>query len=363
MSKIKISAIIISILIFLTFLTGCLDFFSSFPTTYEKHPTKISYTIKYGYSVNAEGTGTYTIKYECDIPEVLSGMHSYQLLHSLEYETKTFGSNDFIFWNISGKTSRTMELGITANIEAESFIVSDLKGENALTVEQISQYYPTIANRYLNEQYQGDVVLIDPNNPNIKTTANQVILNQDTDNSFIIAKELFKWLKQNVNYEIHLSQSDVQPAFTTFKKKTGDCDDLSVLYISLCRAAGIPARFIRGFLINEENGDIIATGHAWSEVFVGGSIGNNGWIPVECACCTASIKADINQNFGVESAYHLRLFVGEGSNESLNASLSSISYSYGPQRTVEVESISEVTNFFELESKQLVVTDGIRKYE
>ncbi len=40
-------------------------------TTYESHPTKISYKIKYGYFINSTGSGNYEIKYDCDIPEVL----------------------------------------------------------------------------------------------------------------------------------------------------------------------------------------------------------------------------------------------------------------------------------------------------
>ncbi len=113
------------------------------------------------------------------------------------------------------------------------------------------------------------------------------IANAETNNSFLLAKTLFVWLKENIQYQTHPNDEGVRPAAVTLHNKVGDCDDLSFLYVSLCRVLGIPARFIRGYLLTGyDNGTAIATAHAWVEVFVGGSVGHNGWIPVECACCT-----------------------------------------------------------------------------
>ena len=134
----------------------------------------------------------------------------------------------------------------------------------------------------------------------------------------------------------------------------------------MCRSVGIPARFIRGYLLSEEDsGDVLATPHAWTEVFVGGSMGNTGWIPVECACDCDDVTVNVNQNFGVENAFHLRLFVDDGSNESLNVSLSGITYmTYGLERTVDLVSINEIEDYVVVESKKLVVTkDNQRSYQ
>jgi len=158
----------------------------------------------------------------------------------------------------------------------------------------------------------------------------------------------------------------VQPAALTLQKKTGDCDDLSFLYISLCRAVGIPARFIRGYLLSENNaGDVSATPHAWTEIFVGGSMGNNGWIPVECACQSPDMTTQVNQNFGVESTFHLRLFIDDGSNESMDMSLSGIKYgTYDQEKRIKLQSFAEVEDYVELESKKLVVTkEDQRSYQ
>ena len=353
------------VLLLVPIFSGCIDSFLDFPTTYEAHPTKISYTIRYGYNVTCTGTGKYTVTYDCDIPEVLQGIPSYHPLYAQDFEVVTLVNNSFLSWNISGDDETTFELGITATVVAESFLVSDLNGANAVAVQELSTLYPTVSKKYLQMQSNGSALLIDPANANIKTIAQNVVDEAETDNSFILAKELFLWLKENTEYKIHKRDGSVQPAAVTLQKKTGDCDDLSFLYISLCRAVGIPARFIRGYLLSEEESEgIIATPHAWTEVFVGGSMGNDGWIPVECACNCDDAKVNVNQNFGVENAYHLRLFIDDGSNESMNVSLSGILYSYGLGRTVDLVSINEVEDYTVVESKKLVVTkDNQRSYQ
>ena len=86
-------------------------------------------------------------------------------------------------------------------------------------------------------------------------------------------------------------------------------------------------------------------------------MGNNGWIPVESACLTTLIDTDVNQNFGVENAFHIRLFEDDGSNASLATSLTGIAYvTYGMNRDVKVTPFATVTNYQELESKKLVIT-------
>ena len=361
----RLIPIITIVLLLVPIFSGCIDSFFDLSTTYGAHPTKISYTISYGYRVTCTGTGKYEITYDCDIPEVLQGVVSYHTLYSKDFEIINIVNNNLLRWNISGNEETTYELGITASVVVESFLISDLSGSDALSVQEINSFYPDVSNKYLQVQSNGSALLIDPTNLNIKIIAQDVVDEAEADNSFLLAKELFIWLKENTGYRIHNDRGSVQPAAVTFQKKTGDCDDLSFLYISLCRAVGIPARFIRGYLLSEdEPGDVLVTPHAWTEVFVGGSMGSNGWIPVECACDCDDTKININQNFGIENAFHLRLFIDDGSNESMNVSLSGIKYSYGVQRNVELRSFAEVEDYVEIESKKLVVTkDSQRSYQ
>jgi transglutaminase-like putative cysteine protease len=350
------------ILVLVILLSGCEIIFP--PVTYEATPTRISYDLSYGYRVNTSGTGRYELSYFCDTPEVIIGTAPYTLLYKTDYQTNNLFNNTVIHWNISGKNEKTFELGIATQIEVESYLVADLNGKDALTIRQIHENFPKLFTQYTRLQANETIRFIDPADPDIRTIAETVYSSAKTNNSFLLAKSLFSWLKQNIAYQVHPDERVVRSASVTLSNKKGDCDDISFLYISLCRALDIPARFIRGYLITAGiNGSVTATAHAWTEVFVGQPGSLNGWIPIESACVTDSIVTDINQNFGVESAYHLRLFTDDGSNASLASSLSGISYiTHEPNTTIALESFAQISNYQELESKKLIITEKNNRY-
>jgi hypothetical protein len=55
-------------------------------------------------------------------------------------------------------------------------------------------------------------------------------------------------------------------ATACYNDARGDCDDQSILFISLCRAAGIPAWMEFGYLYNSQMEEF--GGHGWANVFV-----------------------------------------------------------------------------------------------
>ncbi|MBN2599711.1 MAG: transglutaminase family protein [Candidatus Thermoplasmatota archaeon] len=350
------------ILILVVAFSGCEMIFP--PITYETTPTRISYELSYGYYVNITGTGRYEVTYLCDTPDVLIGTTTYSVLYNDEYQTRTLFNNTVIHWNISGKNANTFELGINAAINADSAIIADLNGNDALTIQQIKKTYPELIAQYTQVQANETIRFIDPYDPDIMGIANAIYTNEKTNNSFLLAKALFSWLKQHIVYQIHPDERIVRSAAITLDQKEGDCDDLSFLYISLCRALDIPARFIRGYLLTKNiDGSVTATPHAWTEIFVGPFETFNGWIPVESACRSTSIDSDIHQNFGMESAFHLRLFTDDGSNASLARSLTGISYVTHEQNTViTLEPFADIRNYQELDAKKLCITEKNNRY-
>ena len=62
------------------------------------------------------------------------------------------------------------------------------------------------------------------------------------------------------------------PAAVTLSKQTGTCRDFTVLFMAVCRAVGLAARFVSGY----QEGDLESAAHdlhAWAEVYVPGG----GW--------------------------------------------------------------------------------------
>ena len=352
--------IAISIFFLLTLaLSGCSDFFTinNNLVIYESSTTAVNYTITYGYKIKCTGQGKYSIYYDLDLPEVLKGKILSTDINNNNYDLVNIATfNNIIRWDFNSSNTTDYNLLVTAYVECKSYLISDLNGAGALTIDEINKQYPNLVNQFCKAQSNKTTIFINPFDPAVIQLTSEIYTNIKTNNSFLVAKELFKWLKQHTTYKAHdLNDNEIQSANTTLIRKTGDCDDLSFLYISLCRSLNIPSRFIRGFLLDEN----YVVQHVWVEVFVGGGIGKDGWIPVECAGISNNAEIEINQNFGIENALHLRLFKDDGSNESLNFSFSGITYKiFSENRFIDIKFYSNITNYLVTKSQQLIVDEN-----
>ncbi len=356
----------ISIICCLLFISGCLELSNPFnddnSITFQSHPTAIRYTLTYGYQANSSGTGKATLLYQEDLPEVAKGSILNLSIHQEDLaQTQTIAQNTMIHWNITLIDAQSITLSISTEPSAESLLLADLNATEALSINNIQRTYPSLIQKYCQAQGNDTHWLIQPDHPAIQSISQQILSEMTTNNSLEIAKTLFHWLKTNTMYQIHPENESVQSATLTLQKQTGDCDDLSFLYLSLLRSVDIPARFIKGYLISEINGSMQAISHLWVEVFVGGFLGLNGWIPVECAG-TGDSGYEIYQNFGVEDASHLRLFLDEGSNNSIIQSSRHISVEYPEQMSVILSSFARVSEYQILQTEKLCIKDNIRSY-
>jgi transglutaminase-like putative cysteine protease len=82
---------------------------------------------------------------------------------------------------------------------------------------------------------------------------------------------LAKWMSEQFETTIRLT-GDPYPAATTLAEGSGSCRDLAVLFMEVCRSAGLAARFVSGYqAVLEDDGERHL--HAWAEVFLPGA----GW--------------------------------------------------------------------------------------
>ena len=98
-------------------------------------------------------------------------------------------------------TNKDYDLGVTATVSSNSYMVQDLNGNKALNIQELKNAHTDIFSQYTKPQSNDSTVFIDPENPDIKEIATDVYNKASSDNSFIVAKELFKWLKQNTDYQ------------------------------------------------------------------------------------------------------------------------------------------------------------------
>lgn len=88
--------------------------------------------------------------------------------------------------------------------------------------------------------------------------------------------QLTQHIPQHLHYQQRLQGEPYAPA-VTLAEGTGTCRDFALLFITICRAVGLAARFVSGY----QEGDLDATAdnqsthdlHAWAEVYIPGG----GW--------------------------------------------------------------------------------------
>jgi transglutaminase-like putative cysteine protease len=68
-----------------------------------------------------------------------------------------------------------------------------------------------------------------------------------------------------------------EPAARAFGRGKGVCQDHAHVFIACCRAAGIPARYVSGYLYTGEQGQVAS--HAWVDAWVGEEQG--GWVSID----------------------------------------------------------------------------------
>lgn len=78
---------------------------------------------------------------------------------------------------------------------------------------------------------------------------------------------IYDWVREHVKYQT----GPLKGAMGALKDKTGDCEDMSSLFIAICRAANIPAR------------TVWVHSHCYAEFYLVDSKGEGHWFPCQLA--------------------------------------------------------------------------------
>jgi len=110
------------------------------------------------------------------------------------------------------------------------------------------------------------------NDPYIQSKVKE--LTGEETNPWVIARKLYEFLISRINYQM-VGGWDIAP--TVLKRGTGSCSEYTFAYIALCRAAGIPARYVGSVVVRGEDSSTDKVYHRWAEIY----LPNVGWIPVD----------------------------------------------------------------------------------
>ena len=109
--------------------------------------------------------------------------------------------------------------------------------------------------------------------PGIQTRSKEVkellaTLNQGLSHPWDLAHKFVTWIRQNIRPQIG-SYTSVPAALQT---RRGDCEEMSAVFVALCRAASIPARLV--WIPN----------HNWAEFYLTDREDLGHWLPAHTAC-------------------------------------------------------------------------------
>jgi hypothetical protein len=105
--------------------------------------------------------------------------------------------------------------------------------------------------------------------PEIRAAAREAV--GDQDNPYLKAKQIFDWIEQNVRYISEREYSTILNASDLcLQRKAGDCGIQSLLFITMCRAAGVPARWESGWYVRPLSPNM----HDWARF----QVEPHGWI-------------------------------------------------------------------------------------
>lgn len=176
--------------------------------------------------------------------------------------------------------------------------------------------------------------LIDSNDK-IKSKASELAKNKD--DTYVIATEIAKWIKEDVNYDLStVTQNPNQKSTQVFDSKAGVCKEITNLFVSMMRSLGIPARVVSGYAYTNqaEVVDFIGSNwgaHAWAEVYICGE-----WVPFDLTY----------DQYGYVDASHIIINQKEHIDES-SVSIDALGYGFSI-----VENSLKVSNDFEILDKK-----------
>jgi len=167
----------------------------------------------------------------------------------------------FHFENLQAGETKTIEMTtLTKTWEVRYFILPDKVG----SLEQVPE---EVSDKYLEDNEKFQIT-----HPIIRNAVKSVV--GEEKNPYWIMRNIFDYINDNMFYEM---TGGWNTAPTVIARGNGSCSEYTFVFISMCRAAGIPARYAGSVVVRGEDASMDDVFHRWAEVYLPGY----GWIPVD----------------------------------------------------------------------------------
>ena len=228
----------------------------------------------------------------------------------------------FNYRNLSPDETIETIMVIEAEISAiRYFIFPDMVGTLESIPQDISRIYTANGSKYLTDD------------PFMQKLVKEIV--GEEDHPYWIARKVFNYVRKNLEYKM---EGGWNAAPMVLKRGTGSCSEYSFAFISLCRAAGVPARYVGAIVVRGDDASLDQSFHRWPEVY----LPNYGWIPMDPQGGDRPLPRDQAMNIGNLSNRFLITTQGGGDSEYLGWYYNSYEkYRTDPQVRVNIETFGE----------------------
>jgi len=187
--------------------------------------------------------------------------------------------------------------------------------------------------RDIRDLYTADGSKYSMDDPYIKNLAKKIV--GDETNPYYMARKIFDHVRNTLEYKL---EGGWNVAPVVLKRGTGSCSEYSFCFIALCRAAGVPARYVGAIVVRGDDASLDEVFHRWPEVYLPGY----GWIPMDPQGGDKPTPRDRAMNIGNLSNRFLITTQGGGDSEYLGWYYNhNEAYVTDPQVRINIETFGE----------------------
>jgi hypothetical protein len=156
---------------------------------------------------------------------------------------------------------------LAAGQEAKALVTLEIRRSAILPPEDTDVYVVPEVKKLPRELrlYLAPSPKIESRDPKIRDLAKKV--GADKEKAWEKVEAIYDWVREHVKYQ----NGPLKGALAALKDGTGDCEELTSLFIAICRADGIPAR------------TVWVQGHCYPEFYLQDDKGKGHWFPCQAA--------------------------------------------------------------------------------
>ncbi len=240
--------------------------------------------------------------------------------------TDNWGQKTYLFTykNIAPSEYResVMQLDYTS-YDVQWFLYPDQCGN-------LSEIPEAISKKYLSDNAKYDI-----HNRVITKAVTEAVGNEK--NSYWVMRNVFNYLISHLYYK---RVGGWNTASTVLARGNGSCSEYSFVFIAMCRAAGLPARYVGAVAQRGDKRSIDDVFHRWVEVY----LPNYGWIPIDPSGGDQKYPADQERYIGHLSNHFIITTQGGGGSNTLGWNYNSNeSYQTEPKTNVAIDYWGEMS--------------------